>query len=270
MHPEKKNKNDLKNEILRLIRRQKSKPAAASTLTHGFVYIFKSDRLTGHVKIGSTVKAPDIRIKEWGTACKFKTIQVTDKNDTAFRFCRIVEQIVHAELYNEQRIFYCDRCRMKHRFMMAERERGAGETDLNVRPTEHGEWFEISETKALEVVNKWRDWMIHLQPYKEDATLRSCWIWKYDMGTKRMKGTEAEWEVWRQFGWFDTFRYILYDLNKWLGEVSPPLQKLVNIRGSVFVLAAGFYLGTAGVNLASWLKVAIVLLLYLSMCFKFC
>jgi hypothetical protein len=270
MHLEKKNKNDLKNEILRLIRRQRAKPAAVSTLKHGYVYIFKSDRFPGHVKIGSTVKAPDSRIKEWGTACEFKTIQVTDKNDRAFRFCRIVEQIVHAELYNERKIFYCDRCKMKHRFTMAEREKGAGETELDVRPTEHGEWFEISETEALEVVNKWRDWMIHQKPYKEDATLRSCWVWKYDMGTKWMKGTEAEWEVWRQFGWLDTFRFNLYELNKWLGEVSPLLQKLVNAPGSVFVLAAGFYLGTVGVNLTSWLKVAIVLLLYRLMCFKFC
>ncbi|CZR65097.1 uncharacterized protein PAC_14997 [Phialocephala subalpina] len=270
MHPKEKNKNDLKNEILRTIRRQKSKPAAASTLKYGYVYIFKSDRFKGHVKIGSTVKAPDTRIKEWSTTCNFKTIQVTDKNDRAFRFCRIVEQIVHAELYNQQKRFYCDRCKMKHRFTMAERAKGTGETELDVRPTEHGEWFEISETKALEVVNKWRDWMIHQEPYKEDATLRSCWVWKYDMGTKWMKGTEAEWEVWRQFGWLDTFGLILYGLNKWLGEVSPLLQKLVNSPGSVFVLAAGFYLGTVGVNLTSCLTVAIVLLLYQYMCFKFC
>jgi hypothetical protein len=270
MHPEKKNKNDLKNEILRLIRRQRAKPAAVSTLKHGYVYIFKSDRFPGHVKIGSTVKAPDVRIKEWGTACKFKTIQVTDKNDTAFRFCRIVEQIVHAELYNEQRRFYCDRCKMKHRFAMAKRVKGTGETELDVRPTEHGEWFEISETEALKVVNKWRDWMIHQEPYKEDATLLSCWVWKYDMGTKWMKGTEAEWEAWRKFGWLDKSRLNLYDLNKWLGEVSPLLQKLLNSPGSVFVLAAGFYLGTVGVNLTSCLKVTIVLLLYRFMCFKFC
>ncbi|KAF8847451.1 hypothetical protein BDZ45DRAFT_681874 [Acephala macrosclerotiorum] len=270
MHPEKKSKNDLKNEILRLIRRQKGKHAAVSTSKHGYVYIFKSDRFPGHVKIGSTVKAPDIRIKEWGTACNFKAIQVTDKNDTAFRFCRIVEQIVHAELYNEQKIFYCDRCKMKHRFTMAKREKGTGETELDVRSTEHGEWFEISEAKALEVVNKWRDWMIHQKPYKEDATLRSCWVWKYDMGTKLMKGTEAEWEIWRQFGWLDKFCLIWYDLNKWLGEVSPLLQKLVNSQGSVFVLAAGFYLGTVGVNLTSCLTVTIFLLLYHTICFNFC
>jgi len=270
MHPEKKNKNDLKNEILRLIRRQKSKPVAVSTLKHGYVYIFKSDRFPGHVKIGSTIKAPDSRIKKWGTACKFKTIQVTDKNDRAFRFCRIIEQIIHAELYNEQKRFYCDSCKMKHRLTVAKREKGTGETELDVRPTEHGEWFEISETEALKVVNKWRDWMIHQVPYKEDATLRSCWVWKYDMGTKWMKGTEAEWEVWRQFGWLDKFRLNLYDLSKWLGEVSPLLQKLVNSPGSVFVVAAGFYLGTVGVNLTSWLTIAIFLLWYRFMCFKFC
>jgi hypothetical protein len=270
MHPIKKNANDLKNEILRLIRRQKAKPAAGSTLKHGYVYIFKLDRFPGYVKIGSTVRAPDVRIKEWERACKFKPIHVTDKNDKPFRFCRIVEQIVHAELYNEQRIFCCDICKKHHIFTMAEREKGTGKTELDVRPTEHGEWFEISETKALEVVNKWRDWVIHQEPYKQDATLRSCWVWKYDMGTKWMKGTEAEWEVWRQFGWLDNFRFGLYDLNKWLGEVSPLLQKLVNSPGSVSVLGAGFYLMAARVNLTSCLKAAMVLLLYRFMCFKFC
>jgi hypothetical protein len=85
-----------------------------------------------------------------------------------------------------------------------------------------------------------------------------------------MKGTEAEWEVWRQFGWLDNFRFGLYDLNKWLGEVSPLLQKLVNSPGSVSVLGAGFYLMAARVNLTSCLKAAMVLLLYRFMCFKFC
>jgi hypothetical protein len=270
MYPTKMKANDLKNEILRLIRRQKAKPAALSTLKHGYVYIFKLDRFPGYVKIGSTINAPDVRMKEWGTSCKFNPIHVTDNNDKAFRFCRIVEQIVHAELYNERRIFHCDRCPQKHIFKMGEREKGAGENEDDVRPTAHGEWFEISETKALEVVNKWRDWMIHQEPYKQDATLLSCWVWKYEMGTKRMKGTEREWEVWRRFGWRDKFWLILYDLNKWLGEVSPLLQKLVNSRGSAFVLAAGVYLMTVGVNLTSCLKVAMVLLLYRFICFKFC
>jgi hypothetical protein len=241
-----------------------------SSLIDGYVYIFKSDRYKGHVKIGSTIKAPNDRITGWGRTCKFKAIQVTDKKDKQFRFCRIVEQIVHAELYNEQKKFYCDVCQRKHIFKVGEREKGTGGTELDVRPTEHGEWFEISETAALEVVNKWRDWMIHQEPYNEDATLRSFWVWKYEMGTKWMKGTEAEWEVWRQLGWLEYFRFDLYELNKWLGEISPLLQKLVNFLGSVFVLAAGIYLGTAGVNLTSWLKVAIVLLLYRFMRFKFC
>ncbi len=270
MHLEKKNENDLKNEILRLIRRQKSKPTAPSTLIHGYVYIFKSDEYPGHVKIGSTVKAPETRKNEWVKTCKFKAIQVTDKNDTAFRFCRMVEQIVHAELYNERRKFCCNRCKKQHRFTMAEREKGTGETELDVRPTEHGEWFEISETKALEVVNKWRNWMIHQEPYKEDATLRSCWVWKYDMGTKWLKGTEAEWEVWRQFGRLDKFRYLLYDLIKWLGIVLPLLQKLVGTPASVFVLASFIYLGAFGMNWINWAQVLSVLSLYVFICFKFC
>lgn len=271
MHPEKKEKNDLKNEILRVIRRQNAKAAAASTSNHGYVYIFKSDRFPGDVKIGSTVKAPLDRITKWGKLCNFIPFHVTDKNDKAFRFCRIVEQIVHAELYNERKIFICDRCNKKHRFPMVTGKKEPGEKELGgkelgVRPTEHGEWFTISETKALEVVNKWRDWMIREEPYTEAAALRSRWVWKHDMGTKGMKGTEEEWEgeleVWRQFGWLDEFRFCLYDLDKWLREVSPLLQKLVKIEGSVLVLAAGSYLGIVGVNLTSCLKVAIVLSLY--------
>lgn len=85
-----------------------------------------------------------------------------------------------------------------------------------------------------------------------------------------MKGTEVEWEAWRQFGWLDTFWLALYDLNNWLGEVSPLLQKLANITGSAFVLVAGFYLGMVGVSWTSCLKVATVLLLYRITHVKFC
>lgn len=268
MHPIKKNANDLKNEILRIIRRQKAKPAAVSTSYHGYVYIFKSDRFPGYVKIGSTVNAPDIRIKQWGTNCKFKAIQITDTNDKSFMFCRIVEQIVHAELYNEQRILYCNECRMRHILKMV--RKGAGGAKLGLRPTEHGEWFEVSETKALEVVNKWRDWMIHQEPYKKDATLCSGWVWKHDMGAKWMSGTEAEWEVWRQFGGLDEFRLWLYDLGKWLREVSPPFWKLVNSRGSAFVLVPTVYFGIVGVNRTSCLMVAFFLLACRVMYSKFC
>ncbi len=276
MHPIKKNNNDVKNEILRLIRRQKSKPAAESTLNHGFVYIFKSDRFPGHVKIGSTVRAPETRMKEWGTVCKFKAIQVTDQNDKAFMFCRIVEQIVHAELYNEQRRFFCDSCKtkdgrkVKHILAMAKREKGAGETELDLRPTEHGEWFEVSETKALEVVNKWRDWMIHQEPYNKDAMLLTFWVWKYNMGTKRMKGTEADWEAWRLVGWLDIFRYNLYEFERWLGEVSPLLQKLVNTPGSAVVLAVCVYFSVVGVNWKSCVKVGFAFCVYRCVIFKFC
>jgi hypothetical protein len=269
-HPIKKNKNDLNKKILHVIRRQNVKPAAKSNLNHGYVYIFKSTRYSGCVKIGSTVKEPDDRIKQWGSACKFIPIHVTDENDKAFRFCRIVEQIVHAELYNEQKKFYCDECKSKHYFSMTKREAGTGKKELELRPSEHGEWFEVSEEKAKEVVNKWRDWVIHQEPYNQDATLRSCWLWKHDMATKRLKGTDAEWDAWRQFDWLDIIHFVWYGFNKWLGEVSPPLQILLNSSGSVFVLATGFHLWAFGVNLASCLRVGTVLLLYRFICFKFC
>jgi T5orf172 domain len=269
-HLMEKNANDLKNDILRIIRRQNKKPPAESNLTHGYVYIFKSERFPGYVKIGSTVRAPEDRIKEWKTRCEFKAIRVSDENDKAFRFCRIVEQIVHAELYNEQRKFYCDICKSGHVLKMvekkAEQEEETGKKELDLRPTEHGEWFEISETKAKEVVNKWRNWVIYQDPYKPDATLRPCWLWKYDMGTKWLKGTEADWEAdwaaWRQFSWLDYCRHGWYDFNQWLGEVAPPLQTLMKTSGSVLVVAAGLHLWASGGSFASFLRVMSALLLY--------
>jgi T5orf172 domain len=265
-HRDQKSENGLKNGILHVIRRTGvTKSPDGPNLDHGYVYIFKSPAFPGYIKIGSTKQAPEEREKQWSTRCNFECVHIVDENDKSFRFYGIVERIIHAELYNEQRKFYCDNCRSNHLLSLAKR----GKEKLP-RRTEHSEWFEISETQAKEVVNKWRDWVIHQEPYKQDATLRSCWLWKHDMGTKWMKGSEAEWEAWRQLSWFDTFRFSFYEFNKWLGEVAPLLQKLVNTSGSVLVLAAGIYLCILGVNLASCLSVMTALLLYRLICFKCC
>ncbi|PMD33406.1 hypothetical protein L207DRAFT_438783 [Hyaloscypha variabilis F] len=253
-----KSENDLKNGILHTIRRTGvTRSANGPNLDHGYVYIFKSADWPGYVKIGSTKQAPKEREHQWSTKCKFKCVHITDENDKPFRFYGIIERIVHAELYNEQMKFYCDECGSNHRLSLEKK----GEEKLS-RWTEHSEWFEISETKAKEVVNKWRDWAIHQEPYKQDARLCTRWLWKHDMGAKWMKGSETEWEAWRHFSWLDEFRLGLHDFKKWLEEVVPPLKKLANTSGSFFLLLAGVCLCIWGVNLVSCLIVMTAFLLY--------
>jgi hypothetical protein len=248
-----KSENDLKNEILHTIRKSEN----GSNLDHGYVYIFKSADWPGYVKIGSTKQAPKERENQWSTRCKFKCVHITDENDKPFRFYGIIERIVHAELYNEQVKFYCSPCKMGHKLALEKK----GEEKLS-KPTEHSEWFEISETKAKEVVNKWRDWAIHQEPYKMNVKLCTRWRWKLDMGAKWMKGSEAEWEAWRQFSWLDECRLGLDDVNNWLGEVVPPLKKLANTSGSFFFLVVGVYLCILGVNWVSCLTIIAAFLVY--------
>jgi len=96
---------------------------------------------------------------------------------------------------------YCSKCKSGHRLALTKGGKGQ-----RTGPAEHSEWFEIFWEEALEVVNKWRNWVILEKPYGDDATLRSPWKWKHDLGT-RMSGTESEWEEWRQFSLLEVTLY---------------------------------------------------------------
>jgi hypothetical protein len=258
-HKEYKDENGLKNEMLRVMLRRSM--AKSPNLDHGYVYIFWSPAFPGHVKIGSTKQAPAQRITQWQTKCEFKCIHVTDINDKSFKHYRIVEAIVHAELWNRRRKMYCSKCKSGHRLALTKGGKGQ-----RTGPAEHSEWFEISWEEALEVVNKWRNWVILEKPYGDDATLRSPWKWKHDLGT-RMSGTEAEWEEWRQFSLLEVTLYCKNSLEWWVGKVSPPFQEIVHTSGSKSAIAAVTLLLIPGGSFPNFIAVAFYFL-YKFYCFK--
>jgi hypothetical protein len=158
-------------------------PSSFSDIDEGFIYIFKSDDYPGYVKIGKTKRKPADRIKEWERQHKFTCIYVVDPNDKLFKHYGIVEQLVQAELWNERRSFKCKKCGKEHQFMMGDRV-----------GTVHGEWFEVTEAHALEVVEKWRSWIVTHRPYTRRAILKPFWKWKYQ---EALDSDGVDWVKWR-------------------------------------------------------------------------
>jgi hypothetical protein len=123
----------------------------------GFVYIFKSATDPRYLKIGKMKhKSPDDRIKQWSCPVKIPYRQVPDAKERSFRYYGLVESLVHAELTNERRKLTCTRCKRKN---------SKGEIVF----IEHDEWFQTTEEHALEVVKKWRNWIIERRPYRWDG-----------------------------------------------------------------------------------------------------
>ena len=225
-------------------------PRTPAVEEDGYIYIFKSkpDAFPGskYVKIGMTKQTPEKRIREWRSKCKleFEFIHIEDAKDKRFLHNRAVERIVHTELYNERRKYKCNLCGHKHDLEL-------GAKDARRTPTEHGEWFEITEEKALEVVNKWRDWVIKNEPYRPDGSLRTRWEWKCKAASFWMNGTEADWIAWREFNSVENFRYVSLHLKNWLEKIIPPLWEILMARGAIFGLALIWYFWAWGFNFGS-------------------
>jgi hypothetical protein len=223
-------------------------PRTSAIEDDGFIYIFRSkpDAFPGskYVKIGMTKQTPEKRIRVWGKSCKFEFIHIEDAKDKRFLHNRAVERIIHTELYNERRKYKCNKCGHKHHLEL-------GAVDARRTPTEHGEWFEITEEKALEVVNKWRDWVIKNEPYRPDGSLRARWEWKCKAGSFWMNGTEADWIAWREFNSVETFRCVLRHLKIWLEKIIPPLVDISMLPGAVYGLALIWYFCAWGFNFGS-------------------
>jgi hypothetical protein len=240
---EAKSSNEVKLEVLRILRRIEyecklnkaflkaldPKPPSLPfiDMSEGSIYIFKSAIYPGYVKIGKTKQRPEKRITQWEKQCKFTCIHISDPNDKFFVHYGMVEQLVQAELTNERRKFKCKKCGTPHKL-----ELGHGD-----KLTEHGEWYEISETRALEVVEKWRGLIVQGQPYFENGTqkgiLRDPWKWKC---RKAMGKKEVDWEKWVLFDWFDMFWFGLYCVHAQLTALSPAITTVVMFPGLVLLV----------------------------------
>lgn len=158
-----KSVNSINNDLFRQIRRRNRQKkinagkAVPSDTTLGYIYIFTLPSCPGFVKIGKTKIAPQDRVSQQRNACRLPYGLIEDSNDKPFREYGAVERLVMAELYNCRRKFECSKCR-------------------NV----HGEWYEVSKEKALEVVERWRRWMVLGEPYANNGLLNPFWVRKYD------------------------------------------------------------------------------------------
>jgi hypothetical protein len=225
----------------------------------GFIYVFKCASFPpGYVKIGKTSQDwPVERMKQWEGKCQITGIRIPDPNDKRFRHYGIVERIVHAELRNERRTYICW-CGVRHQLMIDQE---------NTTRLGHQEWFEIGEQKALEVVEKWRRWVVQMQPYKKDGSLRACWIWKHDQA---MIAKEIDWVVWQEFGWLETFQCCCYCLDKWVANLWPAGGKVL-LSPELFALglAVGFPLYISGFSMQSCVIFLAILVMYVFLWFNY-
>jgi len=51
--------------------------------------------------------------------------------------------------------------------------------DLGFPRTNRGDWYEIGESQALEIVHKWRGWIVNCEPYNDEGRLQDIWAARY-------------------------------------------------------------------------------------------
>ena len=136
-----------KNKILRpsfALRQAVEANLTESDLKSGSIYIFWLKGISfGHLKIGRS-KHPHKRIQEWNKQCKHEHVFVKDMIKVPH--VSRVERLIHQELKDIRKSMKCAGCKAEHR-----------------------EWFEISESNARRVVEKWQNW-IQQHPYEKDQT----------------------------------------------------------------------------------------------------
>jgi hypothetical protein len=148
----------------------------------GYIYIFKSPEYFRNyfpnepplLKIGMA-KDVSKRMEILRGKCGLLDLsRVADCEDRPMQFYWKVEELVHTELQNFQRLFKC-KCR------------NAKSTE-----TEHQEWFAVEEEVAPRTVQRWRRF-IELEPYDENGILKG--YWSNMIRPKKMEHPDAE-EQW--------------------------------------------------------------------------
>jgi len=144
----------------------------------GQVYILKAPKYFEEnypgepplVKIGISVNV-DKRISDLKDDCGlFDLEKVEDREDVPVPWYFKIEELAHSELANFNRVLKCGKCRT-----------GKGERSA------HREWFAVSETVALQTVQRWRRF-IRAAPYDENGILIDHW-------SKMVKPNNINWQA---------------------------------------------------------------------------
>jgi len=197
--PDAKSKNDttlipviIDTYIREAIKKPVTKEGSAYILKAPEYFEKKYPGETPLVKIGVSTDVPR-RINDLRKSCGlFGLEQVEDNENIRHRLYYKVEELVHTELANFNRLFKCGRCKTKG------------------KDTEHREWFAVSEEVALTTVQRWRSFvLLDPPPYDDNGILTDHWsemleirnvIWqqggdeRYDDHEKR----NSRWERWLQ------------------------------------------------------------------------
>lgn len=133
-----------------MIRRQMMERLDADDQKNGYLYVYEVEGNKGFVKIGYTTRSIKKRHEEWCFDCNRQPkplFPIPTTKATLVPNARRVEALCHAELRYRQAIIYCYGC-----FKI------------------HQEWFEVSPTEAIAVIEKWSAWM-KKKPYQPDQLL---------------------------------------------------------------------------------------------------
>jgi hypothetical protein len=78
----------------------------------------------------------------------------------------------------------------------------------------------------LQVVEKWRNWIVTKRPYRYDGVLYDVWKWKHAQAMKLKNGKQVDWVKWRHFGLLELLRYYLYSVHTFLSVTIPVMAAI--------------------------------------------
>ncbi|CAO2654510.1 Nn.00g112430.m01.CDS01 [Neocucurbitaria sp. VM-36] len=124
-----------------------TEPLKPTDQKDGFIYMFWDKKYFGKAKIGRTNNLQS-RLNQWNHQCKrthsYLTLATGGEQDEIPHVSRI-ERLIHLELKDYRKQRECDGCGKNH-----------------------VEWFQVSETHAVKVFQKWQEWILQ-RPYALDS-----------------------------------------------------------------------------------------------------
>ena len=215
--------NTIKTEILEKIRGHSTKASGVlskdSKKDEGYIYVFESTIYNGYVKIGRTKNPIGDRMNKWGK-CEIGCLYIKDPENTKFRHYELVEKLIHTELSNYRRRYKCKTCGSGYKLNPNKRDQHVS----------HEEWFEIDKDKALQVVERWRRWVIEREPYTPYGKLRDFWDWKCQEAARDKNYDLTNWHRTNDSWIHEVWSYACFWTDQRLKTMEPQFADLANLQ----------------------------------------